>query len=48
MDKKNYPKGSILGKIIRLVGEPICYLLGKIVKEQDHNILYDERISYDT
>jgi hypothetical protein len=33
-------KGSILGKILRLSGEPLCYIIGRLIKNVDYKILY--------
>ncbi|MGR5096940.1 hypothetical protein ACPV5O_26640 [Vibrio maritimus] len=33
-------KGSIRGKLIRLVIEPACYLIGKVCKQKDWNSLW--------
>ena len=35
-------KGSISGKIVRLIGEPICYLIGSMVKQRDFAPLWTE------
>jgi len=40
MDKNNYPQGSFLGKLIRLLGEPVCYLIGIFTATSNYNSLY--------
>ena len=35
-------KGSISGKIVRLIGEPICYVIGSMVKQKDFAPLWTE------
>ncbi|WP_135078616.1 hypothetical protein [Terasakiella sp. SH-1] len=34
-------RGSLLGKVIRIIGEPICYALGHFCEETDLRKLYD-------
>ena len=38
-------RGSALGKIIRLLGEPICWVLGAFVSQQDWQSLYREDVT---
>ena len=38
-----YTKGSIFGKVVRIVGEPACSLIGKLVKKQDYSMLYNKK-----
>jgi len=45
MDKKNYPKGSFLGRLIRLLGESVCYLIGIFVATGDYSNLYKKEES---
>jgi hypothetical protein len=35
-------KGSFAGKIVRLIGEPICYLIGSMAKQKDFAPLWAE------
>lgn len=35
-------KGNLLGKLVRLVGEPLCYIIGGFVGEQDWESLWKE------
>jgi hypothetical protein len=34
------PKGSLFGKLIRLAGEPVCFVLGLFVGEQNWQSLW--------
>lgn len=35
-------RGSYLGKLVRLVGEPICWLVGQFAREADWSSLYQQ------
>ena len=35
------PRGCLAGKIVRLIGEPLCRLIGAFVAETDHTQLYE-------
>jgi hypothetical protein len=37
------PKGSLGGKVVRLIGEPLCFLIGSVVKQKDWAPLWVEK-----
>jgi hypothetical protein len=39
------PRGSRRGKIVRFVGEPLCWLLGRFACETDYSNLYEQETS---
>ena len=39
----SYPKSTITGRLIKTVGEAICYGIGKFVKQKDYSVLYNEK-----
>ena len=41
IDPIKYPKSTIAGKIIKNVGELICYGIGIFVKQKDYSVLYN-------
>ena len=41
IDPVVYPKSTITGKLIKTVGEAICYGIGKFVKQKDYSVLYN-------
>ncbi len=41
VDPTAYPKSTITGKLIKTVGEAICYGIGKFVKQKDYSVLYN-------
>ena len=41
IDPVAYPKSTITGKLIKTVGEAICYGIGKFVKQKDYSVLYN-------
>jgi len=43
VDPINYTKTTITGKIIKNVGEAICYAIGLFVKQKDYTVLYNEK-----
>ncbi|MCG8510390.1 MAG: hypothetical protein MI741_14275, partial [Rhodospirillales bacterium] len=38
-------RGSLRGKAVRLLGEPLCWLLGQVVRETDYCKLYEQEIN---
>lgn len=38
-------RGSVRGKIVRLIGEPLCWLFGQFVPETDYSRLYEQETS---
>jgi len=40
MNPTKYPKSSIMGKLIKNVGEAMCYSIGLFVKDSDYKVLY--------
>ncbi|WP_260689330.1 hypothetical protein [Rhizobium leguminosarum] len=36
-------KGSLGGKVVRLIGEPLCFLIGSVVKQKDWATLWVEK-----
>jgi len=43
IDPLCYPKSTITGRLIKTVGEAICYSIGKFVKQKDYSVLYNEK-----
>lgn len=43
MNPIKYPKTTISGKVIKNVGEVICYAIGLFVKQKDYTVLYNEK-----
>jgi len=43
VDPINHTKTTITGKIIKNVGEAICYAIGLFVKQKDYTVLYNEK-----
>ncbi len=43
VDPIKYTKTTIAGKIIKNVGEAICYVIGLFVRQKDYTVLYNEK-----
>ena len=41
VDPITYPKSTFTGRLIKTVGEAICYGIGKFVKQKDYSVLYN-------
>ena len=43
MNPEKYTKTTLSGKVIKNVGEVICYAIGMFVKQKDYTVLYNEK-----
>ena len=41
VDPITYPKSTFTGRLIKTVGEAVCYGIGKFVKQKDYSVLYN-------